>query len=303
MTGAPSGYLHGDYARSLGDFGQPRLLSRAQGWLLARAIPATSQCDAIGCYPLFCCSDWTGLSADLAELQDLVSASLVADPFGNHDVRLLRECFPDVMIPFKHHFVADLSRDPSEFVAKHHQRNARYALDHVEMERCVVPTDHAMAWSELYDNLIRRHSIEGIAAFSPLALRSQLAIPGIEMFRAVIGAQTVGAVLWMVQNQIAYYHLAAYSEAGYDAKASFGLFWTSLHYFSGKGVRWLSFGGGPSVREGEDNGLVRFKRGWSTGTRMAYFCGRILNPAAYASLAKSRSATNFFPAYRQHERE
>ncbi len=55
-------------------------------------------------------------------------------------------------------------------------------------------------------------------------------------------------ILWMVTPEIAYYHLAAYSDVGYEAKASFALFWHCLEAFAaeGKVERLLEAALGPS---------------------------------------------------------
>jgi hypothetical protein len=49
--------------------------------------------------------------------------------------------------------------------------------------------------------------------------------------------------------------------------------------------------------------LSRFKRGWATGTRTAYFCGRIFDRANYREITRASGcmATDYFPAYRQGE--
>jgi len=47
----------------------------------------------MGPYPLFCCSDWSELAADLDELCDsVVSVVLVTDPFGEWTVEQLDCC-------------------------------------------------------------------------------------------------------------------------------------------------------------------------------------------------------------------
>jgi hypothetical protein len=63
-------YAHRDYAFSLSEFGTPRLLPRSEGWLLEREIAGASASDLVGPYPLFSCSDWSGLQRDLEELED-----------------------------------------------------------------------------------------------------------------------------------------------------------------------------------------------------------------------------------------
>jgi hypothetical protein len=79
-----TGYLHPLYAESLSEFGTPYELARCRGWILKRQIPGFSYYDAMGCYPLFPCQDWSKLSGDLEELGDqLVCLSVVTDPFGD----------------------------------------------------------------------------------------------------------------------------------------------------------------------------------------------------------------------------
>ena len=105
-----TGYAHPLYCQSLGEFGTPLELSRCGGWILKRRIPGRANYDGMGCYPLFACQDWRQLEADLEDLgSELVSLAIVADPFGQHDPDYLRRCFRDVVIPFKEHFVVDLS--------------------------------------------------------------------------------------------------------------------------------------------------------------------------------------------------
>ena len=110
-------------------------------------------------------------------------------------------------------------------------------------------------------------------------------------------------VLWYKQGDIAYYHLGAYNDLGYLQKASFALFWTLIEYFASHKTRWLALGAGAGSQNDGQDGLTRFKRGWSTGTRTAYFCGRILDRQKYLEItqAKQIPATNFFPAYRLGE--
>ncbi len=119
-----AGYMHPGYAESLAEFGTPRELPYSGGWLLERAIPGTDLRDAMGCYPLFACREWSGLHRDLDDLEnELVSVSLVADPFGHYDKTLLDECF-DTVVAFKQHFVGDLNEPCEALVSKHHRKYA-----------------------------------------------------------------------------------------------------------------------------------------------------------------------------------
>src|SRR5262245_21402281 len=270
-----NGYSHHAYAASLAEFGNPRALPRSNGWILERPIIPTAYRDAMGCYPLFACHDWSKLDLDLEELgNDIVSVAVVADPFGAHDPAQLRKYFPTLVTPFKEHLVTDLSRSPESIVAAPHRRKARKALELVDVECFEDAIRVRDEWIELYANLIQRHCIRGLSAFSANSLKAQLAVPGISVFRAIRGHETVGMTLWYTDREVAYYHLGAHSKVGYELAASFALFWYALEYFSSHGLHWLNLGAGAgiSAREGSD-GLIRFKRGWATGTRTAYLCG------------------------------
>jgi hypothetical protein len=162
-----TGYTSATYAASLAEFGTARFLPSSGGWLLEGPIPGVRHRDAMGCYPLFCCAEWTGLGADLDALAtDLAAVSLVADPFGAYSVADLRAWFVDKCVPFKAHFVADLARSPSQFVTEHHRRYARRALRATTVERCEEPWQHLDEWTALYDTLIERHRLRWIKAFS-----------------------------------------------------------------------------------------------------------------------------------------
>ncbi len=299
-----TGYLHARYAESLAEFGTPLELPRSGGWVLRREIPGCGEFDAMGCYPLFACADWAGLADDLRELDGkLVSLALVTDPFADCGEDELRRCFPDVVFPYKDHFIADLSRPPEKIVSSHHRRNARKALASLEIRRCEDPAEALDRWVALYDVLIERHKIEGMRAFSRDSFAVQLAVAGMTAFEAVHDGQTVGMLLWYVQGDVAYYHLGAHDDVGYRLGSSFGLFWRAIEYFAAQPVRWLSLGAGAGAKDG-DSGLTRFKRGWSTGTRPTYFCGRILHGDLYRRITRQRGTphtTDYFPAYRAGE--
>lgn len=298
-----SGYQHYTYAQSLAEFGTPRLLPRSGGWMLQRPIDELPYSDAMGCYPLFACADWSGIQADLDELTDeLVCISLVADPFGGYRREDLQRWFKDKLLPFKEHFVADLSRPPDEFVSKHHRYYSQRALGAVDVERCNQPAQFLEEWLDLYAQVIERHRLKGIKAFSRRAFEMQLNVPGALMLRAMHEGRTVSAHLWYLQGDVAYSHLAASDPSGYELMAPYALHWFALKTFAGE-AGWINFGGGAGLNGQATDGLTLFKRGWSTETRTAYLCGRIFNEKRYAEvLAKRRLAANdYFPAYRKDE--
>ncbi|MBN1450081.1 MAG: GNAT family N-acetyltransferase [Anaerolineales bacterium] len=279
-------------------------LKRSGGWLLRRKIAGFDYEDAMWPYPIFSCQDWGALRTDLNELESsLVCVSLVTDPFGCYDVTLLEHNFGDIVIPFKKHFVVDLSKPLESIVEPHHRRNARKAIKVLQVEECENAADHLDEWVELYNTLIERHSIKGIAAFSRRSFTAQLKVPGMVAFRALHEGKTVGMLLWYVQNKLGYYHLGAYSPQGYELRASFALFWTAINHFSSSGLNWLNLGAGAGSQNDGQDGLTRFKRGWSTETRTAYFCGRIFDQEKYQEIVRAKNIppTSFFPAYRLGE--
>jgi hypothetical protein len=257
----------------------------------------------MGCYPLFSCVDWSGLKADLDELAaDLISVSVVTDPFGSFDAQDLRSCFTHKVVPYKAHFVADLRRPPGEFVTKHHRYYADRARGLVEIERCDRPNHFLDEWVSLYDHLVVRHHLSGIKAFSRHAFSLQLTIPGAVMLRAIHDGQTVGAHLWYVEDEVVYSHLAAANAVGYDLHVSYALYWFALATFAHQAV-WIDFGAGAGVHSDGTDGLSWFKRGWATETRPTYLCGRIFDHAGYAHALAARGLpeSDYFPAYRRGE--
>lgn len=298
------GYGHRVYAESLAEFGTPRELPQCGGWILERQIAGFPYHDGMGCYPLFACQDWSQLCADMENIgRELVSLSMVTDPFGLYDVAYLQRCFRDIVLPFKEHYIVDLSRELNTFVSRHHRRNVRKALCTVHVEVCENPMQFIDEWVDLYSTLIRRHNIRGIPAFSRLSFAKQLTVPGIVMFRAMHGESLVGMTLWYIQGDVVYYHLGAYNDLGYRLGASFALLWYVIEYFADNGLRWLNLGAGPGVKSKGVDGLTRFKLGWSTATRTAYFCGRIFDEEKYLEIVKANNVAkaNYFPVYRKGE--
>lgn len=297
---AEAGYASRAYAESLAEFGAPVELPQCGGWLLARPIsgrPALNDC--MGCYPMFSCRDWRRVGEDLAELANRpVCVSAVIDPFCDATPAVVLSAFSDVCYAYKQHFVTDLSQPLDREMPSHHRRNVRKALNAVDVYNATTDATTLAQWPALYANLIERHAITGVARFSPLALQRQIGVPGINVFAASHVGALCGMTLWYVRGDVVYYHLAAYSACGYEHGASFALFWTALSHFARLGVRWAALGAGAGVTASE-SGLTRFKQGWATATRTAYFCGRILQPAVYEQLTGHiPPRMNFFPAYR-----
>lgn len=298
-----TGYCHRRYAESFAEFGAPRELPLCGGWIIERTVPGSDLPDAMGCYPLFACRDWSRLHADLADLAGkLVSLTLVTDPFGDFSADLLSRCF-DRVVPYKQHYVTDLSRPPTDFLRRRHRRNVAKALEQLELQTCEDPSAYLDEWVDLYAQLASRHGIRGLRAFSPRSFALQLSTPGLVMFKATAGGRLAGLHLWYVQGDVAYGHLGATNDLGYRCMASYALYWHAIDQLRHR-VRWLELGAAAGVSpQGPGSGLDDFKAGWATDTREVYLCGRILEPRRYEQLSRGQGveSTSYFPVYRAGE--
>jgi hypothetical protein len=272
-------------------------LERSGGWLLERPIPNTSYRDLRGPYPLFSCSDWSTIPADLAGLPGSpVSVVVVIDPLTRPSEGELRRAFPHLTEPFKQHLIRDFARPAP--LPPHHRRHLRRASSSVDVELCADPLEHLDDWVELYARTLTRRSVTEMAAFSRAAFSKQLRLPNLIAVRAVQFGATVSMALWMRQGDNAYYHLGASSDRGYSLSASYAVFAASLHELEKRGTRFVNLGGAAG-NAGPEDGLYRFKSGWANTSMPAYLCGRILDPRAYSELSKGiTSPARWFPAYR-----
>ena len=300
MVAGGLGYRDPAYVAAMARGLRPLPLGASGGWLVERPVAASGLMDAMAPYPFLVCGDWQKLRGDIAAInRPLVTLTAVTDPLAGVSEAQLRLGFADVVRPYKAHFVIDLTRDPESFADPHHVGCARRALKKVSVERCAVPADHLAEWLPLYDNLVLRHAIGEAARISRQSFERQLRLPDITLFRATLAGTAAGMIMCMVQGENAYFHLGAYSDPGYRSKASYALVWSIIAHFTAQGFKTLSIGAGAGTHGDASDGLTAFKRGWASGTRMAYLCGAVLDPPAYAKLtAAVPGSANFFPAYR-----
>jgi hypothetical protein len=296
----PGGYSSAVYVATLGHIGTPLALPGSGGYLLRREIPNTSSWDAAGPYPLLSCTNWDALADDFTHLnEELVSVAAVIDPLASASREQLLSAFPDLLIPFKRHYVVDLSGDFVGARSKNHKRKVRRALTQVEVQRAGNPADFGCEWGTLYEGLIQGVGASGsLADFSAEGLSQQLVLAGTSYFRAMQGEECVGACLFIKDGSRAYYHLGASNAGGRKVQASYALFDAALLHAAEIGCELACLGGAASLVDDEQNGLARFKKGWSTDSVVAHLGGRILNPERYQSLTGQRPETDFFPAYR-----
>jgi hypothetical protein len=228
----------------------------------------------------------------------------VIDPWHGAGMQTLRRAFPDLLETYKMHHVVDLAGDPLGRLSTHHRRNSKLAMNALDIEICAEPSAFAVDWLRLYGTLASRHGITGAANFSSHSLTAQLGLPGLTALRASKDGVTVGMTLWLANERHVYYHLGAYSEEGYDRRASFGMFWTAISHFGRLGLDGINLGAGAGTTGDSSDGLSRFKAGWASRTLPAWLAGRIGDAAAYGSLCDAYGEPrqgNFFPAYRRSE--
>lgn len=287
---------------SLAEFGYPRFLPASESWIQERAIPQSNYFDARGLYPLFVCRKWSNLPTDLDALQEtkLVSLVVVTDPFANHDEVLLHRCFPDLVRPFKQHYIVDLTKPYKSQISKHHRYYARKSLEVVQVEVCSKPLKFLDDWVTMYEVLVRRHDIKGVQAFSRLVFERQLSLPDMIVFRAEREGRTLGMHLWIQDLDVAYSHLTAFHEDAYSLNVAYALYSYAINYFADQQVRFLDLGSGAGLSDEANDGLSWFKRGWSNAQQTVYLCGRIFDGAMYTTLAQKRSVgrADYFPVYR-----
>lgn len=301
-----AGYLSESYARAFGDHAVARYLPRSGGWMLERRVetgrPHAELLDAMGAYPLFCCSNWSALGGDLAELgARWVSVVLVTDPFAGTRESELEKTF-DLVVPFKSHFVADLSLPISDFVSVRRLRQARKALASLEVEvHRGLPVEPTLSecWN-LYADLLRRRGVTGIRAFSRTTFECMARVPGAVFLVARAAGRAVGMHFEYAVDGIVYGHLAAYDAEGYRRGAAAALHLAEIEHFLPL-ARWIDWGGTPGLASDLDHGLATFKRGFSSHERPTYLCGKILDEPTYRTLCADREPTSYFPAYREGE--
>jgi len=298
---ALKGYLHRTYAESFKEFGTLVELKNAGAYIIKRKIGQGNWYDAMGCYPLFTCMSWEKLGDDLNALnRSLVSFAMVADPLGDYSPKQLQKIFPDVCFAFKKHYIVDLQAFREKNLPQNHKRNSRKALNALTIHRLKEPEHHFGDWVKMYKNLVQRHRIRGIADFTEQAFHTQFSVPGLIAYGAFDKGALVGMALFYEMGERVYYHLAAYRDQGYRKSASFGILLKAILDFRQQGYKWLNLGGGAGLQEQPNDGLIRFKRGWANTMKTAWFCGKILDREAYATLTHDSRKNNFFPAYRQH---
>jgi hypothetical protein len=289
-------YASDAYVRVFEDAAQPLWVPAWGAYVLTRELPGGGGRDALGVYPLAPFGPGADLKAGISWLKDqgLVSIGLVPDPATAPPLAELEAAF-GLCMPFKTHQLIDFSR-PVEFT-KHHRGKIRRALEKVSVE--VVPLAERLDdWCGLYGNLVDRHDIGGLSAFSRGAFERLAQVDDVMAVAAFFEGEIVSMHLWVDDpaTGVGYSLLAATSPQGYRLSAAYAVNDVSIRLLSH--LKGLNLGGGAGLASEED-GLTYFKRGFANDEVQAFFCGAILDAPRYAALSGGRiQAVPPFPAYR-----
>lgn len=295
----PHPYVTQQYAAAVAREGEaPCEIPAWDSWAIRRAIPdcgSIAREDAAGCYPLVTFEAGVDLNAGLEQLRaaGLVSIVLVADPVLRPDEAKLANSF-GLCRPFKTHYLLDRARGEPNY-SKHHRYELRRARAEVRHVRLV---DHLEAWTALYEELSERRRISGPAAYSAEMFGTLAKIEGLVTLAAFVDNALVACHLWMQHGAYVHSHLAASNAAGRACGAAYLLYDAAVQYFDDAEV--IDFGGGAGYANNPDDGLARFKRGFSNATLPAYLCGEVLDSGRYRALCDMRGSGDsaYFPAYR-----
>lgn len=208
----------------------------------------------------------------------------------------------DVVLEYKDHFFCDLGiNDIWRILSDNHKRLIKKALKLAKIARISNSGDIEKIWLELYNHLIAKRQISGISRFTPQILKNFIRLPQSAIYAATIENQICGITIFCFDERIVYYHLAAYSDIGYDHSVSYGIFWQAIQDFKKDGFKVLHLGGVPGVYA-SSSGLYKFKKGFSSGLKKTHFIGKILNRDQFNETLKKSGTVgvfDFFPPYRK----
>ena len=299
----PIGYRSEQYASAFAHLGTPRYLPNAKTWVVERSVAEASPTkpspvDAMGVYPLLVCSNWSKIADDLDYFtEQWVSFVAVSDPFAEVDVRQLTSAFDEV-IPYKHHFVADLERPIETFVDKRRLRQAEKAEQDfaIEVHSAPLPESIERECWHLYDSHMESLGVAGLRRFTREGFKAMANTHGAVGTVARRDGNAIGMLIDYHDQDVVYAHLAAVNQVGRKYRAASAMYIFQIRYYQEK-ARWIDSGGAPGVTADGEHGLAKFKQAFSNSTKPVYLCTKVLQPAVYELLSAGRPG-GYFPKYR-----
>ncbi len=290
-------YATTTYAQALSYWGRPLYVPEWGTSVLIREIMPGLE-DASGTYPIAILNKQADILGGLERLRshNLVSVVFVVDDFHRPSLEELNQYFT-IVRPFKTHYLYRKSCGILSY-NKHHRYELRQALKAVHVS--TFDLSHNMeAWTKLYSNLISNKGITGLQSFPSEYHRVLGELDGVTAIGAWHNDELVSCHIWVAHNEHVHSHLAASSAEGYALRAAYAVNDASLHHFLNAEV--INIGGGAGFADNANDGLARFKRGFSNDTTLSYICGTVIDSNRYTELVQERGTIecpSFFPAYR-----
>lgn len=292
-----TGYLSDAYTSSLLEFGHRAYLQRLNLALMKRKIDERGISDYTNFYPMAFVKesnhDWWGLELETAhKILTGISLTLITDPLIKIDEFIISQF--DYAKKYKTHYLVNLKKElqfEDEVLNKVNEFNSTG----YEVKIKISTESIAQQFWKLYQNLIKKHNITGIAAFSEQSIIKQFQVPGIVVFEASKDKGPVCIRTFYIQGDNVYYHLGASNHKGYGIQASYAIHYEAIRFFKQLGLNYLVLGG--TTDGANAAGLERFKKLWANETRTNYILGKILNKEIYDILSKDKTG-DYFPLYR-----
>jgi hypothetical protein len=295
LGGARHPYGTQAYAETLRHVGTPLDVPEWGSNVIVRTIDSR-RADAMGTYPLCCLDEAADVGAGLERLRghSLLTATLVVDGLSGPRPEDIAPHF-DLHRAYKTHYLVDPSIGPYR-PTRHHAQEIRRAARRDLDVRFVPFVDILGPWCTLYAHLVERRAVGALQQFPAEAFHALCRCDGLHAVAAFLQEELVCCHLWIEHGNTVWSHLAASSPEGYDTGAAYLVYDVALRRFAG---RLVSLGGSAGQVDVADDGLARFKSGFSNTTGTSYLLGTVLDRLEYAAVCSdSANVGSYFPAYR-----
>ncbi len=254
--------------------------------------------DLLGVYPFVHEVDVALLELDLQELSsDVVSLVMVADPFCSPQM-LENTTHWEVSRPFKRQSMLNLQTDDAPPWSKNLRRDIRIGTASNDLSWAKPGADSARTFWNLYQRIVEKHQVDGIARLSEKSIEQQLSCQGASMLIATDSKQVSGAAIIFRVGDWANLHLMAVHPGAMKSCAGAALLAQTIEQLRAEGSRLFNLGGSAGLQDAANDGLWKFKKRWGDCTGETALLGKVLNPSAYQTLCSGRQRRPFFPAYR-----
>lgn len=293
MPPSPHPYATLEYAETLAHVGSPLYVGSWDAYVLRRTW-REDVCDAAGTYPLACLHPQADIGAGIENLRasGLTSIVFVVDGLSGPPLTSLQQHFSEFRA-FKTHYLVDASSN--YLSSSHHRYEVRRAAQRGVEVRTSALSNVLSEWIALYKGLVSERRIVGAAAFPDASFVALAQCPGMVVTSAYLGNSMIACHLWVTHGETVWSHLAATNSAGYATGAAYAIHDDAIRRFSGCTI---NLGGTAGNRDHRDDGLARFKEGFSSRKIESVLVGTPLDAAKYTELTRGSPRSTYFPAYR-----